>query len=240
MNKFTIFSVILAVCLVTVTLDLAVRDFLVKTGQASVFGSEVSPVLGEETDAPTLPGDEKSGLLSSEKSSVKSPVSSEGTPEVTVTPPPATLPEIAPPKSFITGKIITQSGFGGSAVLTEKHFEGKVFQLLDITKIPVDAINFHEVAIDGVAVTSVTEIVLRDEMRALQLYILLQNKTKPYIDLKLNETNAYGDRSFYINHEKKPDEAFLVVKIGQRIYTFAYVKTYHPQMKALIALLTNL
>ncbi len=86
---------------------------------------------------------------------------------------------------------------------------------------------------------SITEIALKDEIRALQLYILLQNKTKTYIDLTLNETNAYGDRSFYVNHAKKPDEAFLTVKIGKNLYSFAYVKVYHPQVKKLIEILNS-
>lgn len=230
MNKFTIFTVILAVSVATMTLDLAVRDFLVKTGQASVFGSEISPVLAPEHTDNSEHTTDISNIVSS--SSAVTP------PSVVMTPSPGTT-ILAASDSLMTEAMIKEAGFN-PATVTEKHFDGKIFQLLDITKIPVDGISFHEISVDGVAVTSVTEIVLRDEIRALQLYILLQNKTKPYIDLKLNETNAYGDRSFYINHEKKPDEAFLVVKIGRRIYAFAYVKTYHPQTKELIKLLSNL
>ncbi len=224
MNKFTIFTVILAVSVITVTVDLGLRDYFSKNSEASVFGAD------EEWQEP-----------------VEEPQPEFQPEEVVIAPdpaPPASIPEPVfvppPPASSITQTKIAEAGFTGP--LTEKHFNGRVFQLLDITKNPVDAISFYEVMQDstleaGVPVVSVVEIVLPDEIRALQLYVLLQNKTKPYIDLTLNETNAYGDRSFYINHAKKLDEAFLTVKIQNRIYAFAYVKLYHPQVKKLIELL---
>lgn len=215
MNKLTIFTMILAACVITVTMDLAARDYFDgQVSQTSVISSTDEPKVVIPTEPPNK-------IITTE------PVQPivEITPVVTV---PISL-------STVTAEIVKQAGFDGD--FKEEHFNGKVFQLLDITKNPVDGISFYEVSQDSVTIASITEIELKDEIRALQLYVLLQNKTKPYIDLSLNETNAYGDRSFYINHGKKPDEAFLTVKIGRRLYAFAYVKTYHPQIKRLIQLL---
>ena len=154
--------------------------------------------------------------------------------------PETTSPQTQAPPVILTPALFNQAGFTTEA--KEVHFNGKVFQLLDITKIAVSGITMFELS-DGAdsskVVLSFTEIDLPDEIRALQLYMLLQNKTKPYIDLSLNETNAYGDRSFYVNHSKKPDEAFLVVKMNKMIYAFAYVKAYHPQIKKIIQLLIS-
>lgn len=222
MNKFTIFTIILTVSVVTVMADLVVRDYFGGGSEAQtsvVQDTEKQVVLEPQTVEPAS----ESVLQPSEISQPEAEKS-----QLPVTPPP----------SVITEKIIKDAGFKAAPV--EKHFDGKVFQLLDITKIPVDAINFYEIVQDGGHIASITEIALRDEIRALQLYILLQNKTKPYIDLSLNETNAYGDRSFYINHVKKPSEAFLTVKIGKTIYGFAYVKSYHPEIKKLMEILSNI
>ena len=225
MKKLTIFTMILAACVITVTMDLAARDYFDgKQSQTSVISSTdepkvVIPVAPEVKEGTTITP--ISEVISTDQSIAE------------------VVPVVTAPvsQSTVTQEIVTQAGFDGD--FKEEHFNGKVFQLLDITKNPVDGISFYEISQDSVTIASVTEIELKDEIRALQLYVLLQNKTKPYIDLSLNETNAYGDRSFYINHGKKPDEAFLTVKIGRRLYAFAYVKTYHPQIKRLIQLLAQ-
>lgn len=228
MNKFTIFTIILSVSVITVTADLVVRDYFDGT-QANVLDEEVSPVLADDENTDT------EDSTDSETTDVRETAPQEPATELAAVAP---SPVIAPPQSRITEDIIRQAGFT-SGRLQEKQFNGKLYQLLDITKTPVDGMVLYDILENDVGVVSVTEIMLRDEIRALQLYSLLQNKTKPYIDLSLNETNAYGDRSFYINHAKKPEEAFLTVKIGNRIYGFAYVKGYHPQVKALIQLLNS-
>lgn len=211
MNKFTIFTVILAISVITVTADLALRDYYSQDGQTSVL---------RQDDA--LPQDDIDYTEPESEAKLE--------PQVEV------KTEIIPqPKSLINENIIKSAGFTES--FKEQQFNGKLFQLLDITKNPVDAVYLYQVSASDSPIVSITEIALRDEIRALQLYYLLQNKTKTYIDLTLNETNAYGDRSFYINHAKKPDEAFLTVKIGNRLYSFAYVKSYHAQVKKLIELL---
>lgn len=222
MDKFTIFTIILAVSVITITADLAARDYFAKQSKSSVI-SAPEDMEETKTEKPAtikdfepedmLPIKEVEESIVSEEHFDSSPLF----------------------VSAITERTMKQAGFSG--VLKEEQFNGKVFQLLDITKIPVTAINFYKILEDASSVASVAEIALPDEIRALQMYVLLQNKTKTYIDLSLNETNAYGDRSFYINHSKKPDEAFLAVKIGKTIYAFAYVKTYHPQIKKLLQLL---
>lgn len=230
MNKFTIFTIILAVSVITVTTDLAVRERYNKSGQASVANEEISPII--------LNSEEQDSAQTQEQAD--SAVDEENAPTGTTSEPrPVVVESIAPipaPPTTLTQELIDSAGF--NAAFAEKHFDGRLYRLLDITKTPVDALYHYELSAEGTPIAAITEIVLRDEIRALALYVLLQNKTKPYIDLSLNETNAYGDRSFYINHAKKPEEAFLTVKIKNRLYGFAYVKFYHPELKKLIQLLT--
>ncbi|PIQ77113.1 hypothetical protein COV82_06330 [Candidatus Peregrinibacteria bacterium CG11_big_fil_rev_8_21_14_0_20_46_8] len=143
---------------------------------------------------------------------------------------------VAPEPSPLTPELILQAGIGEK--VEEELFEGKIYKLLDITATPISDATYYEMSVENIAVASISEVVLQDEIRALQLYMLLQNKTKTFIDLTLNETNAYGDRSFYINHAKKPDEAFLTVKIKNRLYSIAYLKLYHSEVKKMIELLS--
>lgn len=227
-SKFTIFTIILAVSFITIMADVSVREYLDAKNGIKAKTSVISSTSVDRKDPVKETPEEVSDVVSpaKEESEVKIDSGTETTVIYTAPPPSAT----------VTAEKVKEAGFTGQ--FTEKHFNGKVFQLLDVTKIPVDAIGFYDISQDGATVVSVTEIALKDEIRALALYTLLQNKTKTYIDLTLNETNAYGDRSFYINHAKKPDEAFLTVKVGKMLYSFAYVKFYHPEIKKLIQLLT--
>jgi hypothetical protein len=156
MNKFTIFTIILSISVITVMADLVIRDYFGPSEtEASVITAELpspSPAAAPEI-VPELVAPE--------------PVSPE---------PIAPEPIAIPPSATVTLAKIREAGFTGN--FTEKHFEGKLFQLLDITKNPVDAIGFYEISQDVGPVASVVEIALRDEIRALQLYSLLQNKTK--------------------------------------------------------------
>ena len=234
MNKFTIFTIILSVSVIIVIADLALRDYFSQNSQTSVINEEISPVIADTEDQHKSAADKISVAPDIESAApAVAPASVASVSSASVSSAPASVV----PASSVTPAIISEAGFNGTFV--EQQFNGKVFQLLDITKIPVDGISFYEISQDGVSIASITEIMLRDEIRALQLYVLLQNKTKPYIDLSLNETNAYGDRSFYVNHAKKPEEAFLTVKIGSRIYAFAYVKYFHPQLKKLVKILSD-
>lgn len=229
MSKFAIISAVLVVSVVTVMGDFVVRDYVAREGETSVVSAQES-----ETE------DSKNKNAQNGTDFENPPVTSDPLPATNsapqVFPVDSTFVGVTlPPVSRLTEALVKQSGFVGT--MAEKQFDGKVYQLLDITKNPVAAINHYEIPQDGVPIASITEIILPDEIRALQMYVLLQNKTKTYIDLSLNETNAYGDRSFYVNHAKKPDEAFLTVKIGKYIYCIAYVKSFHPQVKQLLALL---
>lgn len=241
MNKFTIFTIILAVSVVTVTADLAVRDYFGAGNQASVLSvqkpaaQEAQPV---QPDQPAAQSFQQTQTQTQPQTAQLAPTGNPIAPTAAGGPiAPESVQQYMPlpSSSTVTQELAGKAGLTGN--FTEKHFDGKVYQLLDITKFPVEAISFYEIQQAGSPIASVTEIALKDEIRALQLYTLLQNKTKPYIDLSLNETNAYGDRSFYINHTKKPDEAFLTVKIGRMIYAFAYIKQFHPEIKKMIQLL---
>ncbi len=245
MNRFTIFTIILSVSVVTMLSDLLLRDYLQGQGmQTSVISADKNTSGSEEEISPVLAGTEEviddSETVISDDTTVEEPTTDTKPAEVVEkvdTPKEEVKAPVTNAPVFLTDAIIKAAGFTGTP--EDKQFTGKLFQLLDLGNFAVEKIKTVSVEQNQVLAASMTEIIVADEIQALQLYLLLQNKTKPYIDLTLNETNAYGDRSFYVNHAKKPNEAFLVVKIRNRIYGFAYVKFYHPELKKLITLLMD-
>ncbi|MFA6992616.1 MAG: hypothetical protein WC269_05080, partial [Candidatus Gracilibacteria bacterium] len=69
------------------------------------------------------------------------------------------------------------------------------------------------------------------------VYDALKLRAAEGVDSEVNETDSYGDASFFVNDSKRQNTAFIVVKIGNLIYAFSYPKDYHPQVKNLIKLL---
>lgn len=117
-------------------------------------------------------------------------------------------------------------------------FSGKVFQLLDISEISLDFSAQGSLKNNGQMEAVIYELHALDEVMAAELYQLIKRKTIVYSDISINETNNYGDGSFYINHVRKPDEVFLTVRIKNKVYAFAYSKQFHENIIKLISLLT--
>ncbi len=69
------------------------------------------------------------------------------------------------------------------------------------------------------------------------IFDILKVRASEGLDIEINETNEFGDASFYMNDLRRSNTAFLTVRFGQLIYGFSYPKDYHPQIRNLIALL---
>lgn len=120
-----------------------------------------------------------------------------------------------------------------------EKFGGKVFQLIEITDVPLEPSSTqgnwqNQDIIEAVAY----KLQAADEVMAAEVYQLIRKKTALYPDISVNETNKYGDGSLFINHARKPNEAFLVVRVKKTVYGFAYGKTFHENIEKLITLLT--
>jgi len=69
------------------------------------------------------------------------------------------------------------------------------------------------------------------------VYDTLKARGSEGLDVEINETNAFGDSSFFMNDSRRQNVAFLTVRFGNLIYGFSYPKEYHPQVQNLIKLL---
>lgn len=235
MSKFTFFTILFSLTIIVIVGQLVLRDALFPKEYQTEVLQEAST---ETVDISTYESEDGIPILSKEEPTDVIDI------EFDIPPLPHEEPLEEPPEIF--GKNpITQSAFlnknllqrVGFSEITVKAFRGKIFDLFDISKQRFSSVLSFEVKENNSIIATVTEIEMPDEISAQELYRLIQNKSKVYIDLFVNETNTYGDRSFYVNHQRKPDEAFLIVRMRNYLYTLAYFRDYHSRIKTLISFL---
>ena len=70
-----------------------------------------------------------------------------------------------------------------------------------------------------------------------EVYQVLKIRAAEGLDVEVNETDEYGDGSFYMNDVRRGSVVFLTIRMGELIYGFSYPKEYHSQVMNLIALI---
>lgn len=242
MSKFTFFTILFSLTVIVIVGQLVLRDALfpeeyqtdivsqgelpaAETKSPETDFKDVSPYISDE-EIPVLTDEDFASdvVVDQPDESLFSSISESS----------SSAPAVPASQNILDIRLLQQVGF---SQISNKIFLGKVFDLFDISKQILASLASFEVKEKGRVVGTFIELELPDEISAQELYKLIQNKSKVYIDLAVNETNQYGDRSFYINHRKKVDEAFLVLRMKNRLYTFAYLKDFHPRVKTLISFL---
>lgn len=137
---------------------------------------------------------------------------------------------------YIRDDQIKSSGFANAILSNEPH-NGFVFKTvyvddlydLNVTKTLVKSAEILLAKIYVLQVgpaSSITEV-----------YEVLKVRASEGLDTEINETNEFGQGSFFMNDAKRSGVAFLTVKISNMIYAFSYPKEYHAQIRNLITLL---
>ncbi len=72
---------------------------------------------------------------------------------------------------------------------------------------------------------------------AQEVYALVKQKCTAEVGVILNETNSFGDGSFYVNYFEYPQKVFLVFRKGTKVFALVYNKELHGIMTKLIGLL---
>ncbi len=222
MQKATIFTIFFSILIVTLVAQLLVNDHL-RSGWTSVIPpGEVTEVVRDEVpDAPS---------------------------SVPIVPPPITpdtseVSDFLSQRGYVIEKITTEqlTAFGFEAMKFEQtSADGLLFQLIDVS----DVVNLSKVRYnltDGKSVYGViSEFLLADDGKATGFYESLKQKGSAFApEVKLNETNVFGSRSFYLNDTKRIGTAFLAVLVKNRVFTFSYPKASHEFFKKLINLLAK-
>lgn len=148
---------------------------------------------------------------------------------------PVTEPEIEVSSNIDITKII-EAGYDIPDLLKE-NFEGTVFGTINISEYNDDNHSKFIVTEAEEYAGTVNELIFPDSDISSEVYASVKTKIQDQDAFELNETNQYGDASFFANNSEEKNSVFLVVKKAERLYTLHYPAKNHNKMKNLINLL---
>jgi hypothetical protein len=212
MSKFTIFTLFLSATIVVIVAELLVNEYIKYPGlqkqvTASVFHSQAPSATAGSSSATAQIG------------------ASVGT----------SAPEGTATIGNISFSLINDAGFKDIS-LQRVPFNGILFEIIDLrdfNSVPIVTQNLLQN--NRIKVGTFYEFAAGSRLLSREVYQLLKDKAGKVIGASVNETNSFGDGSFYVNPVDHPDSVFLVVKSGDSVYSLAYLKDLHPQVKNLLA-----
>lgn len=239
MQKFTIFTIILSTLIITVIAELVVQDYLQKVYspstqslQANTLGTSnfddfIAPFTAEtkeDSNASELADRIKALIPKSSDSENDTTSTAEVIVQDTNIKPFARLIQLSPAMQI--------NGLN----YQESAYNNKLFQLIDTTTLTLSKTSFANIQVDNTIIGSAYELESRTSVDAEQNFDEIRILANSFPNIDTNQTNQFGDRSFYINHLVKVGEVFLVVQKGTTIYAFSYKKDYHETFKTFFAI----
>lgn len=131
---------------------------------------------------------------------------------------------------------IADAGFKIPGLVAE-DFLGVIFKEIDLSEYDNDNHSQFIVTEADEFAGTITELIFENEDKAIEVYESIKTKITNNGGFVINETNQYGESSFFANHSEDKNSVFLVVKKGERLYTLYYPAKNHNKMKNLINLL---
>lgn len=209
MSKLTIFILFLCAVTVTVAAELLVNDYL-----QSPYAVDSQATVLVDTPAPAD----------------SAPVDS--APADPVVPTQVTSGQITP-------ELLTKAGFEESTTIEEGTFDGKVFEKIEVKELSAAEFHWSQVRTPLARAGNILQIQTENKEVAADVYSLLKAKSSAQIGIIMNETNTYGEGSFYNNFVDDTSHVFLVVKKGKNVYALTYLKELHDQFIQLLSLLAD-
>lgn len=113
-------------------------------------------------------------------------------------------------------------------------FDGMVFNEIDMRNYVNESNLEYQIIENGETSAFLTEFNLLNPGIAQEVYEILRGKVEAQDKFTINETNQYGNASFFANNSTQTNHVFLVVKQGTRLYTCHYPAKNHNKIKNLI------
>jgi len=137
---------------------------------------------------------------------------------------------------FIREDMIKSAGFAGAYLENNPHngFLYKTIYLDDLEDVEVTK---YAIRTDDSLFAKVYVFQVGGLSSVSEVYEVLKMRATGGLDIEINETNEFGGESFFMNDARRPDVAFLTVRIGAVLYGFSYPKEYHSQIKNLVTLI---
>ncbi len=137
----------------------------------------------------------------------------------------------------ISPELLEKAGFTNTTYKLIS-FGGKLFDRIDISNLNfLNILRYDFLENDISKVLSFYQIKANDAATAKEVYGLIKAKSGAEIGVIVNETNQFGEASFYDNFIDYPERVFLVVKKGNNVYSLSYQKELHPRVQMLLSLL---
>lgn len=213
MHKFTIFTILLSAIVVLIVADVVLNDYW-----GEDFASET--VLEEEIS---------SNWVTTEVVNPESRGDDDESP----------VPELSIPEasSIITSELLVEAGLTTPDLITEPY-DGLIYGFWDVAEAFADwTVWRHKIFVAANYVGSIYEVRTPTEVDVFEAYQTLLDLAVESESGEFNETNAYGEGSFYLNHSSKTNTVFLVLYKNGSVYAFEYSPSYHVQIRSLIDLL---
>lgn len=219
MNKLTIFFIIATVLIVSVTGALLGLKYFQAQPKAEPI-QEVEQISEDDTVNPAV------------ESTPEKPEE-----EIVEAPPAIPSPfDSAPVIAGIDLEKINEAGFKDNN-LELLDFDGIIFNDFNMAEYNDDDHILYILLSGEEESAKITELFFPSLEISDEVYASLKAKMEQSGYFDINETNQYGDNSYFANHDTEKNSVFLVVKIRERLYTLHYPAKNHNKIKNLINLL---
>ncbi len=243
MNKFTLFTLLLSITVMSVMAELLANDYVEVGASTNLLQQpseqvEVGGVLfelGPDEVKPAAEDDGKvkrrelAGDVEIEANTVSEPQLEEAERKVI-----SAVDKGLPKNSFLTESQLREAGFFAPHVAVN----APNFAAFGVFPIPRDRYQVElvqaQIFEDNTAVGILQEFALSDSLAAQDFYNFVKKQGVDANYFEVNEVDSYGDRSMYFNHAVRKDQVFIVVQKGSHLWAFTYVKHLHPKFRELI------
>lgn len=230
MNKITIFFIIATVLIVSVVGTLLGFRYFSEDEVIQQSYVVQQPEVNEQPDVVEQPKVEE----------IEEPTTPSSPPPTIPDPFASSQPEEESEKTPIIAGIdeskIEKAGFENNN-LEILNFDGIVFNDFNMAEYNDDDHILYILLSGEEESARITELFFPSLEISNEVYASLKTKMAQSGDFEINETDQYGDNSYFANHSSEKNSVFLVVKIKERLYTLHYPAKNHNKIKNLINLL---
>lgn len=135
--------------------------------------------------------------------------------------------------STITKELMLQAGFE-KPIIQMSLFNGVIFSQINLREYINNNHISYKTYENNEHAGDITEFIATDNYTIDTLYTSIKTKIENQEGFEANETDQYGDRSFFANFDQDTNSVFLVVKLKTRLYTLHYPAKNHNKMKNLV------
>jgi hypothetical protein len=257
MQKFTVFTIIFSVIVVTIVAELVIQDYLEKVYppagsiQASaITGDEFEFFYPDEQDAESTDPETEQAEEEPEQESTNKVLEileenrSDDQDEAEETPDDARESAEEEPDQFsleaeTSARIDTLLPALNIPNVEYKPgiYNGKLFNLVSTDSIAVKESVYGFFEVDGDNLGNFYEFEMKNTLLAESNFKKLKTLFEEFPEITANQTNQFGDTSFYINHASKVDLVYVVIQKDNFIYAFGYQSQFHETFKSFFGVL---